>query len=113
MDIAAFHPAELLESLVERGDPGLCFQVIVEIAHQHADTPYAFTLLRARRERPCGSGTAEQRDERAPPHGTFPPARTTRADAITFEASVLCITANFGGPCRLRVNSGPLRMSAA
>jgi hypothetical protein len=34
----------LCSALVEHGDPGLCFQVIVEIAHQHADTPYAFTL---------------------------------------------------------------------
>jgi hypothetical protein len=37
-----------MKRLVERG-AGLCFQVIVEIAHQHADTPYAFTLLRALR----------------------------------------------------------------
>src|SRR5262249_24409518 len=64
VDIAAFHPAELLKSLVEGGDPGLCFRVIVEIAHQQADTPYAFTWLRARRERPP-DGAAKQRDERA------------------------------------------------
>jgi hypothetical protein len=65
VDIAAFHPAELLKSLVERGDPGLCFQVIVGIAHQHADTPYAFTLLRARREGPRRRRAADERDELA------------------------------------------------
>src|SRR5262249_22602408 len=33
-------------------------------------------LLRARRERQCRSRTAEQRDEFATPHGTFPSGQT-------------------------------------
>ena len=65
----ALDPAELLKSLVERGDPGLCFQVIVEIAHQHAETPYAFTLLCTGRERPDHCCATDKREELPPPHG--------------------------------------------
>src|SRR5262249_60602796 len=77
VDIAAFHPAELLKSLVKRGDPGLCFQIIVAIAHQHADTPYAFTLLRIRRKRPRSNRASNDLDKVAPPHSITSSARAS------------------------------------
>src|SRR5215510_2291019 len=44
---------------------------------QHADTAHPLALLRARRERPRGRRTAEQRDELAPPHSITSSARAS------------------------------------
>jgi hypothetical protein len=62
-DVAALRPPELLESLAECCDPGLCFRVALGKRHQHADPAHPFGLLRARRERPTESRAAEDRDE--------------------------------------------------
>ena len=67
-DVAALRPPELLESLPERRDAGLCFRVALGKRHQHADPPHPLGLLRARGERPRRRRAAEQRDELAPPH---------------------------------------------
>src|SRR5262245_61552107 len=66
--VATNAPAQLLQPVRERGGAGGSFRVLGSHAHQHADAPYALALLRARRERPCGSRAAEQRDELAPFH---------------------------------------------
>ena len=48
-DVAALRPSELLESLPERRDAGLCFRVALGIRHQHANPPGA--ILRAHTQR--------------------------------------------------------------
>src|SRR5215475_8581126 len=55
-------------SPAERSDASLSFQTGRSRAHEHADAPHPLGLLRARRERPRGCGTAEQRYEVAPFH---------------------------------------------
>src|SRR5262249_7980204 len=62
--------------------------------------------LRARHPRPSHRRTAEQRDECAPPHGAFPPATFREPRLSHWRRRLLCITANFGGPCRLWVSLG-------
>ena len=67
----------------------------VESDHRH------WLPLRARHPRPSHRRTAEQRDECAPPHGAFPPATLREPRLSHSRRRLLCITANFGGPCRL------------
>src|SRR5262249_16004574 len=73
LDIAANHPAQLLEPLPERSGAELSFGIALGVEHQHADPPHALSLLRVRRERPRSSGAAEKRDELAPFHQQFLP----------------------------------------
>jgi hypothetical protein len=72
-NVAAFHPPELLEFVSEGGDEGRSLPVALGKAHQHADPPHPFGLLRARRERPrCRA--ADKRYELTPTHGLRPQA---------------------------------------
>src|SRR5215467_1039948 len=64
--VAALGPAQLLEALQECSVTGLRFPVVRSQAHYDTDAPDALGLLRPRRERPRGRGTAEQRDEQQP-----------------------------------------------
>src|SRR5262249_48657482 len=75
--VAAVRPPELLECLPKCCDPGLCFPVVLGIAHQHADAPHSVGL-RPRRERPRDR-TAEQRDELAAPHSITSSARSKKS----------------------------------
>jgi hypothetical protein len=59
-------PAELLESLAERRDKGLSFQVALGVCHKHIDPPHPLRLLRARGEGPRRRA-CERRDELASP----------------------------------------------
>src|SRR5262249_26271297 len=65
--IAPAPPPRLLQPLVKRCEASQRFGIVRGEVHEHADTPYALALLRARRERPRGRSAAEQRDELAPP----------------------------------------------
>jgi len=67
LHIAADGPAQLLQALGKCCDPGLAEGIPCSERHEHADAPHALALLRARRERPRGHRTAEQRDELAAP----------------------------------------------
>jgi hypothetical protein len=62
--VAAFYPSQFLKPLLQRFDPSLSYCVISD-THEHADTPHALWLLRARRERPCDRRAADERDELA------------------------------------------------
>jgi len=74
-------PAELLESLAERRDKGLSFQVALGACHQHINPPHPLRLLRARGEGPRRRA-CERRDELAPPQiigpHSSPPVRGPR-----------------------------------
>jgi hypothetical protein len=50
---AALGPAQLLQSLLKRRDAGLPVRTVRDRAHEHADLPHPFRLLRVRRDRPC------------------------------------------------------------
>src|SRR5262249_26088514 len=95
-------------------DPGLCFRVVLVIAHQHADAPHALGLLRPRHDRP-GGRAAEERDERAPPHSITSSARSwnSRLIASPSACAVLGFTtsANLVG-CSIARSSGftPLKI---
>src|SRR5262245_46112527 len=61
--VTADCPPQLLESLQERPDASLKFRIVRGCGQEHANTPRSLGLLRARRQRPRGCRTAEQRDE--------------------------------------------------
>src|SRR5215475_6493432 len=42
-------PAQLLQCLLERREAGLTLRIVCGTAHEYADAPYAFGLLRTRR----------------------------------------------------------------
>src|SRR5262245_40149890 len=68
MDIMAFGPSTLLESLPERREAGLHVRIVLSEASQHADAPNPVVLLRPRRERPGRCRAAQQRYELAALH---------------------------------------------
>src|SRR6516225_5542938 len=68
---AALNPTQLLQHLLERHDASLTSWIIGNGVHEHTDPSHMLGLLRANHERPC-SGTAEQRNELAPPHVPSP-----------------------------------------
>src|SRR6516165_11624223 len=90
LDVLPLHPAELAQPLAECRNPGLNFRIALGIRHQHADPPHAFGLLRARRQRPRGSRSAEQRDELAPRHSITSSASARRVGG-TVRPSVLAV----------------------
>ena len=65
--VAADTPTQFLQSLQKRGNAGLPFRIVRNLAYEHADAPRPLTLLRPRRKRPRRRA-AEQRDELAAPH---------------------------------------------
>src|SRR5262245_66604880 len=71
-------------SPAERSDASLSFHIGRSRAHEHADAPHPLALLRARRERPHSSCTAEQREELAPLHSITSSARASRAVSADF-----------------------------
>jgi hypothetical protein len=66
--IAAIAPAQLLQALLERRDPGLIVRIIGSRGQKHADAPHAVALLCARRKRPRYGRATEKSDEVAPLH---------------------------------------------
>jgi hypothetical protein len=56
--VAADGPTQLLQSLQERSDTGLKFQIVRGCGQENADSPYPLALLRTRRERPDGRRAA-------------------------------------------------------
>jgi hypothetical protein len=66
VDVAAFGPSDLAQSLPESRDAKARFRVILYHPHQYTDPPLA-ALLRAHRDWPRRY-TAEKRDELAPSH---------------------------------------------
>src|SRR5437016_1714566 len=76
--LAVLRPPELLKCLPECREERRSFQVVLGIAHQHADASHALWLLRPRHERPRGRRAAEQRDERATPHSMTSSAATSK-----------------------------------
>jgi len=115
LHVAADAPAGLLETLQERPDAGLKFQIVRSRGQENADAPHPLALLRARRERPRGSRAAEQRDERAPLHSITSSASassvggTVRLSAfavpmlMTSSNAVGCMTARSAGVVPLRI----------
>src|SRR5262249_36195800 len=87
--VAAVRPPELLECLPKCCDPGLCFPVVLGIAHQHADAPHSIGHLRARRERPRRRA-AEPRDDLAAHHSITSSAMAS-SDGGTVTPSIRAI----------------------
>src|SRR5262245_44526388 len=74
--IAAFRPAELLQSFAEAPQPKLNYGITLVGRYQRADPSHALALLRPRRERPRRR-RAEQSDERATLHSITSSARAS------------------------------------
>jgi|SRR6516162_1958729 hypothetical protein len=77
LHVAADAPAGLLETLQERPDAGLKFQIVRSRGQENADAPHPLALLRARRERPSRRA-AEECDELAAFHSSVSRAPTKR-----------------------------------
>src|SRR6516164_4974327 len=80
--VASVGPTQLLQPLLECCEVGLCLRIDSRV-REDADESHALTLLRARRERPCDSCTAEQRDELAPFHSITSSARASSVDGTS------------------------------
>src|SRR3979490_2012723 len=61
--IAGAEPGETFEALPEPGKARLHFRIVLYTAYQDANAARAVRLLRARRERPCGSSATDKGDE--------------------------------------------------
>jgi hypothetical protein len=75
--VAAVDPSQVRKPLREPRELGLPLGITFGHAQQYTDAPHPAGFLRARSERPRCGRTAEQRDERAAPHGLTPRARIT------------------------------------
>src|SRR5262249_41569926 len=75
--VAANTPAQFLQALVKGRKSVLAFWIVGSSVHEHADPPQTIRLLRVHRERPRGSGAAQQRDELAPSHSITSSAITS------------------------------------
>src|SRR5262245_59264084 len=76
-DAAVVRPSEPLEFLLERGQAGLIFGIVLRSRHQHADPAHPLRLLRVPGERPRSRRAAEQRDELATFHSITSSARAS------------------------------------
>src|SRR5262245_41303926 len=88
------------------------------LVRENTDAPHRVGLLRMRRDRPPCRGTAEQRDELAPPHSITSSARASTIGGISrpnaFAVLRLMTSSNWLG-CRTGNSDGlaPLRMRPA
>ena len=98
--VAAIGPAQLLQTLHERRDSSLRFQIVCGQRHEHADMPHGLVLLRACGERPrcCRAGNCC--DEIAPSHEGAPNRRTHtlphRKEAVVHHSKLGCATSVVG-----------------
>src|SRR5262249_18056600 len=108
-------PAGFLQSLRERQETRLSFRIVRSLSHEGADPPHAIGLPRARRERPRGSRSAEQRDERAAPHSITSSARASKVGGTSRPSTLavlrLIISSYLVGACTGRSAAfSPFRM---
>src|SRR5262249_20840155 len=87
--IAPFYPPEIRQELFNAHDRRLV-RAILTAHHQHAHSSRLRRLLRARRERPRSSRTAEQSDELAALHSITSSAATSSLSG-TVRPSILAV----------------------
>src|SRR5262245_52973320 len=92
MEIAALQPSEPTEFLSKFHKPRAGFRIAFSEAHQHADPPHRFALLRARRKRPRGRSAAEQRDELAASHSITSSARPSSGSGTVRPRALAVLT---------------------
>src|SRR5262249_23971554 len=103
LQVTALDPAETLQSLPKRCEPGLSLGIVGGGGGEPADAPHPARLLRARRERPRRRCAAEKRDERAPVHSitSSASARSLGESSMpsAFAALRLTTSSNLVGCC--------------
>src|SRR5262249_22883886 len=114
--VAALHPSQFLQRLMERLHHRLRFQIAFAKVRQPPDAPHLLALLRTRRERPRRCRAAEQSDERAALHSITSSARASTFGGISrpmaFAVLRLIVSSNLVGcsigrsagraPCKIR-----------
>src|SRR5262249_52511187 len=83
LHVAADAPAGLLETLQEGSKAGLKFPIVRSRGQENANEAHAFAVLSARRERPRGRRTSDERDELAAPHSITSSARASSVCGIS------------------------------
>jgi len=53
VQVAAFDPAQFLQSFRKASKPSLAIGIVLTDMHEHANAPHPFGLLRTRHDRPC------------------------------------------------------------
>src|SRR5262245_35308646 len=95
--VAALHPSQFLERLMERLHHRLRFQIAFGKVRQHANSPYALGLLRARRERPRSRRAGDERYKLPAFHSSNSSARMSRDNGTSIPRALAA--------CRLTRNS--------
>ena len=100
--VLAFDPFECVQPCAQCGDSRYYRRIVVVTVQQHADTPHALALLRARRERPRSRRAAEQRDELAARSHSItssarPSSNAGTARPIAFAVPTLITSSNLVG----------------
>src|ERR1051326_8350082 len=85
--ITAIGPPQLRQSLPERRDQALGFQIVLRKVQEHAEAPHPRGLLRAHGERHRDRHAADHNDEFASPH---PANSTTRAISRRWSQTSIC-----------------------
>src|SRR5262249_3965807 len=88
-------PAQFLQPLQQCGDASLPFRIVRRQRREHANTPDATGLLRARRQQPRGRRAAKQRDELPPFHWSLRPVLATGTVAHTSMRQETAVLRNF------------------
>src|SRR5262249_23108486 len=108
-------PAAFLQPLRKGRDASQAFRIVRGEADQEANAAHPLALLRACRQRPCGSRAYEQRDELAASHSITSSARARRVDGISMPSALavlrLIASSYLVGACTGRsAGFSPLRM---
>ena len=90
--VAAIDPAQFLQRLSKRGQPGLIVRIVLGYGQENTDEPHPRAWLAPRSDRPCRHRATEKRYKLAPSHRPPPWFRTTpikaEKEAIT---AVICV----------------------
>src|SRR5262245_26494113 len=115
LHIPPVDPTQRLQSFSKRLGARNRDWVVSSQVHQRADTSHALALLRPRRDRPCRSRAAEQRDELAPDHSITSSARASIVGGTSWPSAFavlrLMTSSNLVGACTGRsAGFAPRRM---
>ena len=113
--VAAIDPAQLLQRLSKRGQPGLILRIVLGYGQENTDEPHTHARLAPRSGRPCCHRAAEKCDELTPPHSSTWSASCKKGSGTERPRALALLrlktSSNLSGDCAGRLpGNSPLRM---